>query len=245
MKISPITKKLALPTVMSVLIAGCAGELAQYPVTAKKPAKEALITFEAPAFKNAKVVRVHHLDAFEHIEYARFETDDGLSMEAVYDTSLGVDLVLDYNYWIEKMVDTWNVNRGKSKAFGERKFVQAWHGEIEYQPYRLGGNRQCIGFSSEWDHQARDPFGRPSRVLFGYVCAKPGDRLSEERIAQALKGLRISKRNSESFVPVNRKRSVDQIALNTAKGTPANPVGNAQFPFNFGTPYFEGEDQFN
>jgi hypothetical protein len=245
MKYSRIAKKLALPAMMSVLIAGCAGELAQYPITAKKPAKEALITFEAPAFKNAKVVRVHHLDAFEHIEYARFETDDGLSMETVYDTSLGVDLVLDYNYWIEKMVDTWNVNRGQTKAFGERKSVQAWHGEIDYQPYRLGGNRQCIAFNSEWDHQARDPFGRPSRVLFGYVCAKPGDTLSEQRIAQALKGLQISKRNSESFVPVNSRLSVDQIALNTAKGTTGNPTGNTKFPFNFGTPYFEGEDRFN
>lgn len=245
MKYSRIAKKLALPAMMSVLIAGCAGELAQYPITAKKPAKEALITFEAPAFKNAKVVRVHHLDAFEHIEYARFETDDGLSMETVYDTSLGVELVLDYNYWIEKMVDTWNVNRGQTKAFGERKSVQAWHGEIDYQPYRLGGNRQCIAFNSEWDHQARDPFGRPSRVLFGYVCAKPGDTLSEQRIAQALKGLQISKRNSESFVPVNSRLSVDQIALNTAKGTTGNPTGNTKFPFNFGTPYFEGEDRFN
>jgi hypothetical protein len=245
MKYSRIAKNLALPAMMSVLIAGCAGELAQYPINAKKPAKEALITFEAPAFKNAKVVRVHHLDAFEHIEYARFETDDGLSMETVYDTSLGVDLVLDYNYWIEKMVDTWNVNRGQTKAFGERKSVQAWHGEIDYQPYRLGGNRQCIAFNSEWDHQARDPFGRPSRVLFGYVCAKPGDTLSEQRIAQALKGLQISKRNSESFVPVNSRLSVDQIALNTAKGTTGNPTGNTKFPFNFGTPYFEGEDRFN
>ncbi len=245
MNYSRIAKKLAFPALMSVLIAGCAGELAQYPITAKKPAKEALITFEAPAFKNAKVARVHHLDAFEHIEYARFETDDGLSMETVYDTSLGVDLVLDYNYWIEKMVDTWNVNRGQSKAFGERKSLQAWHGEIDYQPYRLSGNRQCIAFNSEWDHQARDPFGRPSRVLFGYVCAKPGDTLSEQRIAQALKGLQISKRNSESFVPVNRKSSVDQIALNTAKGTTGNPTGNVQFPFNFGTPYFEGEGPFN
>lgn len=245
MNYSRTAKKLALPALMTVLIAGCAGDLAQYPITAKKPAKEALVTFDAPAFKNAKVVRVHHLDAFEHIEYSRFETDDGLSMEAVYDTSLGVDLVLDYDYWIEKMVDTWNVNRGKSKAFGERKSVQAWHGEIEYQPYRLGGNRQCIGFSSEWDYQARDPFGRPSRVLFGYVCAKPGDTLSEQRIAKTLKGVRISKRNSESFVPVNRKRSVDQIALNTAKGTTGNPNGNAKFPFNFGTPYFEGEDRLN
>ncbi len=245
MKFSRIAKKLTLPALLSVVVAGCAGDLAQYPITAKKPAEEALITFEAPAFKNAKVVRVHHLDAFEHIEYARFETDDGLSMEAVYDTSLGVDLVLDYNFWIEKMVDTWNVNRGQSKTFGERKSVQAWHGEIDYQPYRLGGNRECVAFNSEWDFQARDPFGRPSRVLFGYVCAKPGQPLSEQRIATVLEGVQISKRHSETFVPVQRKRSVDQIALNTAKGTAGTATGNAKFPFNFGTPYFEGEDRYN
>ena len=243
-----LAKALAVPALISVFVAGCAGAggLASYPITSKTPAKEALITFEDEAFKNAKVVRVHHLDAFEHVEYARFETDDGLSMEAIYDTSLGVSLVLQYDYVIERMVDTWNANAGQAKVWGASQDVQAWHGRIDYKPYRLAGTgRDCVAFNSEWDFQPRDPFGRPSKILFGYVCAQPGQQLSEERVASVLKGVRISDRASESFVPVRGRRSVDQIAFNTAKGAPGTPTGNAEFPFNFGTPYFEGESTFN
>jgi hypothetical protein len=140
------------------------------------------------------------------------------------------------------MVDTWNVNNGQSKVWGARKSVRAWHGEMDYQLYRLAGSgRECAGFTSEWNYQPRDPFGRPTRVLFGYVCAKPGAKLSERKVAALLGDTRISDRFGSTFVPVNPHRRVDQLALNTAKGTPGSIGGNAEFPFNFGTPYFEGE----
>ena len=237
------TRVLGLSCLLALLAAGCANlPGAQYPVTVNTPPDQGLITFKDADLSQAKAVRVSHRGAFEHVEYARFNTSD-LTVEAVYDVSLNDGLVLEYDYWLTKMVDTWNVNRGQNKAWGARNTVRAWHGDIDYQLYRLAGSgRQCAGFSSEWDYQPRDPFGRPQRVLFGYICAKPGADLSEKRVADLLRSTIVNERPGSSFVPVNPRRRVDQLAFNTAKGTAGAAGGNAEFPFNFGTPYFEGED---
>lgn len=238
--------QIAATALLSMAVAGCAGGFAsgigaQFPVTQETPAGQSLITFEDPAFKAAKTARVSHLDAFEHVEYARFETAD-LTLEAVYDIALGDGYVLEYDYWMKRMVNTWNINHGKAGSWGSRKTERTFYGTIDYQSYRLAGTGQsCVGFNSSWDYQPRDPFGRPTKVLFGYVCAKPGQNLSEQRVAALLKTVVVSKRPGESFVPTNPRRSVDQVAFNTAKGSTGSTGGNAEFPFNFGTPYF-GED---
>ena len=239
----------ALPaTIVAVLgltVAGCAGGFeAQYPATQKTAPGQALIGFADPTFNKANTARVSHRGPFEHVEYARFEAD-GLTLEAVYDVALGVGFVLEYDYWMQRMANTWNVNQGQAVAWGPKKTVQAWHGGIDYQPYRLANtNRSCVAFNSTWDYQPRDPFGRPSRVLFGYVCADPGKPLSEKRVADLLQGIALSDRSGESFVPPFPRRTVDQLAFNTAKGSEGSAGGNAEFPFNFGTPYF-GEDGSN
>lgn len=234
--------QMAVTALLSIAVAGCAGGIhAQYPVTQETPAGQSLIAFDDPAFKAAKTVRVSHLDAFEHVEYARFETAD-LTLEAVYDIALGDGYVLEYDYWMQRMVETWNINQGKVGSWGAKKTEKTFYGTIDYQPYRLAGaGRSCIGFNSSWDYQPRDPFGRPTKVLFGYVCAKPGQKLSEQRVAALLKNVAVSERPGESFVPPGSRRSVDQVAFNTAKGGNGSTGGNAEFPFNFGTPYF-GED---
>lgn len=222
-------------------LTACAGLEPHYPITNQISPENGLIQFKDPRLAGAQQVRVSHLGAFEHVEYARLETADA-KLEAVYDVALDVGLVLEYGYWMAKMTDTWNANRGQPKSWGPFHHVTAWHGEIDYQPYRLTASGQdCAAFSSEWDYQPRDPFGRPSRVFFGYICAKLGRPLTDSFVNSILKSVEFSGKPVESLVPLNARRSVDQVAFALAKGQPGSRSGNAEFPFNFGTPYFEGD----
>ena len=228
-----------LAVFMALLIGGCV--TAKYPITQRAAPAEALIQFEDPLLQDAKVVRIHHLDAFEHVAYARFETD-ALTLEAVYDAALSNSLVLQYDYWMERMVGTWNAHRDRAKSFGEKSAVRVWHGELEVQPFRIAGSGQsCTGFNSEWDFRPRDSFGRPGKVFFGYVCAKPGASLSEERIAKLLSSLALSRKPAEAFRTVGTQRQIDQVAFNTAAAGDGGAKGNAEFPFNFGTTIDENE----
>src|SRR3546814_8353020 len=95
-----------------------------------------MIQFADASLANARQMRVSHLGGMEHVEYARFETDDAI-LEAVYDVALDVSLVLEYDYWISKITDTWNANRNQATSWGPVQSVAAWHGKIAYQPYRL------------------------------------------------------------------------------------------------------------
>lgn len=220
---------------------GCAGLEPQYPITHQVDPEKALIQFKDPLLANAQQARVSHLDAYEHVEYVRLETAD-VTLEAVYDVSLGVSLVLEYDYGMATMTDTWNANSGGPKSWGPVRRVIAWHGAIDYQPYRLtASGEDCAAFSSKWDYQPRDPFGRPSRVFFGFICAKPGKPLTDSFISSILKSVEFSGKPVESLVPPNARRSIDQVAFQMAKGQIGSRSGNAKFPFNFGTPYFEGD----
>lgn len=220
---------------------GCAGLEPQYPITNRIDPAKGLIHFKDPLLADAQQIRVSHLDAFEHVEYARLQTADA-TLEAVYDVSLGVGLVLEYDYWMAKMTDTWNANSGQPKSWGAVRTVSAWHGKIDYQRYRLTAlGQDCAAFSSEWAYQPRDPFGRPSRVFFGYICARPGKPLTDSTVVSILKSVEFSGQPVESLVPVNARRSVDQVAFSMAKGHAGSRTGNAKFPFYFGTPYVEND----
>jgi hypothetical protein len=237
------SRNLAICAVAAITLAGCAGNFgARYPITSQIPPEKGLIKFGDPLLAGAQQVRVSHLDAYEHVEYARFETADA-TLEAVYDVALNVSLVLEYDYWLSKMTDTWNANRGQAKTWGPAHNVAAWHGKIAYQPYRLtAAGRDCVAFSSDWDYQPRDSLGRPSRVFFGYMCAKPGKQLSDPAVASLLKSVTFPNVPTENLVPVNSRRNIDQVAFAAAKGTDGAATGNAKFPFNFGRTYFDGGD---
>ena len=220
-------------------LAGCAGFAPRYPITSQVPPDSGMIRFTDPSFANAQQVRVSHLDVYEHVEYARFETPDA-TMEAVYDVALNDHVVLQYDYWLSRMADTWNVNRGQAKTWGPARSVVAWHGTVNYQPYRLtASGRECAAFSSEWAYQPRDSWGSPSRVFFGYVCAKPGRQLNDQGVASLLRSVSFPTAPVEGLVPVNAQRQVDPVAFATAKGTNGSGMGNQAFPFNFGRPIID------
>ena len=232
---------LSLTMLMGLVLAGCGGLQAQWPNVKFAPPADALIQFEDPILSGAKVVRVHDREALEYVEYARFETNT-LMMEAVYDIALNNSIVLEYDWTMKRMIDTWNGNKGQSKTWGVQSSAQAWHGKVQYLLYRLSpAGLECAGFSSAWNFQPQDPFGRPGKVFFGYVCGKPGNALRPATVAKLLESVKISQRSGNSLVPVGARRDVNQAAFDTAKGSAQTALGNAKFPFNFGRVYVEGD----
>ena len=217
---------------LGLLTTACA---AQYPIVKSAPPPDALIRVDDPLLRDAKTTRVHYLGAFDHVAYARFETRD-LTLEAVYVAALSQTLVLDYDYGMDRMIDTWNVHRDHRKRWGETSTIPAAHGTMAIKPFQTAdGGPSCTAFNAEWDERPRDGLGRPGKVLFGYACTKPGASISQARIATLLSRLSVSPRPAESLLPVRPRRDIDQAAFDAAKGTTGGKTGNAEFPFDFGT----------
>lgn len=223
------------------LVTGCANDFqAQYPIVKMEPPEQALTRFTDPVIKGAEQHHVSYLGAFEYVDYARYATPSFV-LESVYDVATSVSAVLQYPYTMARMTDTWNLNKGKAKSWGQEKTVWAWHGKVTYQPYRLTADgRSCIAFESQWAFQPADMQGRPTRVFFGYICAPTGKPLDEKKAVALIASVRFSQKSPESLVPVDGRRSVDRAAFAAAKGVPGGSTGNAEFPFNFGTIYVEG-----
>lgn len=232
-------KPIALPILFAAIaLAGCA---AQLPVTQMTPAKDVLIAVNDPDLKDRATARVSHTGGFEHVEYARFE-GGGLTLEAVRDVVIGDQTILDYHDTMARMLEAWNLNAGQVKRWGAEKSIQGWHGVIDYQPYTLtASNRRCAAFNAEWDSSARDPFGRPTQIFFGYVCAAPGQALPGDRVESLLKSVRIDQRFGHTFVKPGMRTRVDGSALALATGSAKPGAGNARFPFHFGATYSEGD----
>jgi len=224
------------------VLSACAGDLlqAQYPIVKMQPPNGALTQFTDPALQHAQQVHVSALEAFEYVDYSRYETPD-VVLESVYDVATDVSAILQYPYWMSRMVNTWNLNAGQPTSYGLAGTVNAYHGAIDVQPYRLiATQRDCIAFNDEWDIRPQDIQTRPTRVFFGYLCAQPGKRLDIARANAMIASVRFSGRSPQSLVPVDSRASVDQAAFAAAKGVPGGTTGNAKFPFNFGTVYTEG-----
>jgi len=167
---------------------------------------------------------------------------NGLTMEAVYDVVIGDQTVLEYPYTIDRMLETWNLNAGQVKRWSAQKTMRGWHGMIDFQPYVLtAANRSCAAFNGEWDHSPRDPYGRPTQLFFGYICAEPGQALSSDRTEELLKSVRIDQRFGHTFVKPGMRASFDKNAHDIATGSIRAGTGNAMFPFEFGTTYSEGD----
>jgi hypothetical protein len=161
----------------------------------------------------------------------------------VYTVSGGIQMVLEYPYTMRSMINEWNANTGHAKSWGSTGSVQAWSTSIDYQAYQLTElNRQCAGFQSKWNYQPRDPQGRPTRALFGYVCARPGVTLTDQMIADILRSVRIDDRPGDLLPRLARASVVDQGAVAAITGRTQPGTGIAAFPFNFGVMYFESED---
>jgi hypothetical protein len=238
----PLAAMCAVLLVPCLLTACASAFQAQYPIVKMQTPDGALTQFTDPALQNAQQVHMSYLGAFEYVDYARYETADFV-LESVYDVANSVYTVLQYDYWMSRMADTWNLNKGQPISWGAAESVRSFHGTIDYQPYRLiATERNCLAFNDEWDIRTQDIRTRPTRVFFGYICAQPGKQLAVSKAAAIIASVRFSGKSSESLVPVNSHASVDQAAFAAAKGVPGATTGNAAFPFNFGTVYTEGSN---
>lgn len=238
-----LSLKSLIAIIGSLMLTACADGFLQpqYPIAHRIAPEMGLTQYNDPLLANARQTRVSYLGAFEYVDYARYETSE-VVLESVYDVATSIMTVLDYHWTMSRMANTWNVNAGKGITLGAPASVGAWSGSIDYRPYRLAaGNRNCIAFQSEWAFQARDMEGRPTRVYFGYACAQPGKNVSTEALAGIVASVRFSGKPRESLIPVDSRRSIDPIAISEAKGTPGGTTGDAEFPFNFGTVYQEGD----
>jgi len=235
-------KSLVFVLFAPLALTACANAFhAQYPICRQEPPDKGLTQYNDPLLQGAQQMRVSYLGAFEYVDYARFETPD-LVLESVYDIATDVTVVLQYNYWMKRMTNTWNLNNGKVKSWGAKQTLTAWHGPVTYQPYQLSASGQsCIAFNSQWDDQPDDIQDRPTRVYFGYVCAKPGKQLAEAAAVKLISSVRLNPESGDRLVPVEARSSVDQAAFAAAHGTPGGSTGNIKFPFNFGTVYVEGD----
>ncbi len=91
---------------------------AQYPIAHRISPDKGLTQYNDPLLNNAVQNRVSYLGAFEHVDYVRLESSD-VVLESVYDVATSVKTVLDYTYTMVRMTDTWNLNNGKAKSWGQ------------------------------------------------------------------------------------------------------------------------------
>ncbi|MFQ6017065.1 MAG: hypothetical protein ACE5KF_02620 [Kiloniellaceae bacterium] len=231
----------------------------QSPTIMEDPPGDERIVFTADEFEGTTPQRVKFTDVWQREEYALFR-GCGVQAEIVYTTVTEDSKALEYNYLVERTANTWNLNKKYNKVWGAYGTVRALLGEFVYKPYALTErNRECFGFSSEWDHPPDDPEHRPGKILFGYFCANEGDKISEYRIENLIQriGIRgvteaIRKRRG------NRHGSGSGVAATSADArlqteaavigqglSPSAETGNASFPFKFARHYEAGNGGFD
>ncbi len=227
---------------------------------AELPADKGLIAFAAEGLDPAPAQRIQYSDNEQRVEYALYKGNarqaEFIYMERPY-FSVSVSFVFPYT--IRDKVETWNFSKGQAVEWDKAVQLRTKLGMIFYRPYRLlGADRRCFGMSGEWDADGEDPDQYPLRVMFGYYCAGPGEKLPGKDIFALLDGIGlrgVTERAANYADPVlNFHRDVaahyggaegSARALELAQGT-ATPdqAGIAEFPFRYAD-YFvisTGED---
>jgi hypothetical protein len=151
--------------------------------------KTALLAFNGGPFEGSVRERMMFADPSQREEYGLFKSDAGIA-EVVYLTTRHYHVnTLSLNSWVtlDKMINSWNYTRGDAQPAEDAYFFEAGWVGMWVKPFALGSHRQsCAGFSAEWDHPGADPNFRPSKKLFGYVCANPGATLSRSDLDKRL-----------------------------------------------------------
>lgn len=242
-------KSLTVPLVgITLALAGCSGSIGQYDKITEISQENSLLRFYGKAQSGLQPLRVAFADPWEYEEYAGFKGQK-MRLEMFYVTKARVQTALQYPYSIKDMVGTWNHNVGKTKSWGDSGRVYNPITDIGYQRYDLAGGEACAGFQTKWDYPADDPDNRPGRVMFGYLCAAPGTKLSSNDIEDTLVNIGL-RGFSERIRPTDQNRIAGNFgetssiapaargnALSIAKGSPARSIGNINFPFEFVVPY--------
>ena len=138
--------------------------------------------------------------------------------------------------------------RRQTESWSQTVHLEAPIEEMYYKRYSLNGEQSCAGSQAKWEVAPADRLLRPSRVIFGYLCAKPSQKMSKKTIENTLvnigvRGVTEKVRRSDppqvacSFGErnlISQERRAAAIAI--ARGGPGTS-GNANFPFGFAVPY--------
>jgi len=224
--------------VAAAALAGCAAGsgFAGGKIETVPPGDERIV-FAAPVFAGTTPQRGKFADYWEREEYALFR-GGGAQAEIIYSTVLpGPQVALQYDFTLERMVETWNVNRTQAKIWSDAQRVRTPLGEFFYKPYTLaGGSRACFGFANEWDDPADDPWNRPGKVLFGYYCAKAGRKISLDEMEDLIRTIGVRGITEPIRKSETARAAGAPVADATliAKGPSASADrGNMNFPFRF------------
>ena len=107
-------KPIAAPLVgMALVLAGCA--TGQYDKITEVSAEKSLLRLYGKAQKDIVPRRVAFADPWEYEEYAGFEGKD-LRLEVFYIETVETQTSIQYTYALQRMVDTWLYNAGKTKS---------------------------------------------------------------------------------------------------------------------------------
>ncbi len=246
-------KSVAAFTLAMAVLGGCAIGAIEQPTIARVAPGDERILFAAEAFKDASPLHVKFTDPWQREDYALFK-GNGAQAEILYATitEAGYEVALEYLFIVDRSVMTWNLNRKGSISWGEAERFQGPFSEFFYMPYSLlETNRQCFGFSADWDGPPEDPELRPGEVLFGYYCAREGAVLTRDEMETLLEriGIRgITERlrtrpgaamGETAFVPAAPAITHGQAeAARLARGPSAGgEVGNPGFPFDLARSY--------
>ena len=247
-----VSRPILAAAVSMAVLGGCAVSDYQRPTIERVGAGDGRIVFAAGVFRGAAPERVRFTDIWQREEYALFR-GGGAQAEILYSTTTTpvFTVVLNYEFMVDDMVETWNLNRKHTKAWDESRRVEAPLGTFFYKPYRLvGADRACFGFATEWEHRGDDPDNRPSKVLFGYFCAKKGAPLSLDRMEDLIqtigvRGVTERIRHADAARREGAARATDartqaDAALIAHGPSPSADRGNANFPFDLAQFFAEG-----
>jgi len=233
---------LGMAAAITATLGACAEIRIPQPTVRQVAAADRRIAFDAGPFADAAIRLVAFTDSWEREDYALFQ-GDGAQAEIVYAAVVSSSVALDYPYWIERMVESWNHNRGREKAWGAEGRLRLRFGTVFYKPYRLVAERRdCFGFSGAWDYPPDDPEKRPGQALFGYYCAAPGARLDAPRIEALLREVELVDpfyRPKPGRLEVAAEAQAEAVALARGAAGPAGAevTGHPGFPFRFARIY--------
>ena len=260
------TAKLRAALVLTAVLgplAACAGLPYRLPGerAAELPADKGLIVFYADGLDKAPAKRVQYSDNEQRVDYALYKGNARRAEFIYMERPYSVTVAFNFPYTIRDKVETWNFSKGQPIEWDEAVQLRTKLGLIFYRPYRLvSADRRCFGMSGEWDMDGQDPSLRYTRIMFGYYCAGPGEKLPETDILALLDGIGlrgVTERAVDNPDPVlNFHRDVaahyggpegSARALELAQGT-ATPdkAGIAEFPFRYAEYYTDsGGDDFD
>jgi hypothetical protein len=233
----------------SLALAGCQSVGSYRPDIAWAGTEDAVVLMTAPEFKNTPSRHVVFTDIWQREEYALFQ-GGGAQAEIIYAAADERDtVVLNNDMTVERMVNSWNIARNHTVTWGEPGRVAAPLGDFFYQRFRLADvNRNCFGFTTEWDQRADDPYLRHAKILFGYYCARAGVAIAKPEIPGLLDNVwirGITARHDARFTPVapSGPGSSRAGAARFAQAG-SSDTGNAVFPFDMAE-YYDTADGEN